>query len=88
VIERAQDAEAARPPPTRGPSHHSPIDPPPPAERLVEPAPSRPAAPVALAWLLSLAVLGAAGWAGYRYRAEIVEAWPPAARLYAAIGLH
>jgi predicted Zn finger-like uncharacterized protein len=42
---------------------------------------------VALAWLLSLAVLGGAGWAAYTYREQIVAAWPPAARVYQALGL-
>jgi predicted Zn finger-like uncharacterized protein len=54
--------------------------------QAAEPAP-RSGASLALAWLLSLAVLGAAGWATVHFHAEIVEAWPPAARLYAALGI-
>jgi len=39
-----------------------------------------------LAWLVSLAVLAALGWALWRYRAAIIEAFPPAARFYALFG--
>jgi hypothetical protein len=59
---------------------------PPVRNRPLEPAP-RTGAALTMAWLISFAVLGAAGWATYRYHAEIVEAWPPAARLYQALGL-
>jgi predicted Zn finger-like uncharacterized protein len=70
----------ARPPPTRGPSQPSPIEP-------VAADPPRGGAALVLAWLLSLAVLGGAGYAAFLYRAEIMEAWPPATRLFAALGL-
>jgi predicted Zn finger-like uncharacterized protein len=43
--------------------------------------------PLRLAWLASLAVLGFLGWAAYAWRAEIVAAWPPSARMYAAFGV-
>jgi predicted Zn finger-like uncharacterized protein len=42
---------------------------------------------VRLAWLLSLALLGFLGWAAYAWRAEVVEAWPPSARVYDAFGM-
>jgi predicted Zn finger-like uncharacterized protein len=58
----------------------------PPLFRPPEPAP-RGGAPLVLAWLLSLAILGGAGWATWHFHAEIVEAWPPAARLYQALGM-
>jgi hypothetical protein len=35
----------------------------------------------------SIAVLALAGIALHLFRAEIVEAWPPMLRLYAALGL-
>ena len=72
------DAASVRPPPTRGLAQHSPIEP-----------DARPgtALPLALAWLLSFAVLGGAGYAGFFWRAEIMQAWPPATRLFAALGL-
>jgi len=75
-----------RPPPTRGPARHSPIDPraataPPPR------AARRFAATVAVAWVASLAVIFAAGWATYTYHEEITAAWPPIARLYQALGI-
>jgi predicted Zn finger-like uncharacterized protein len=68
-----------RPKPTRGPTQPSPIEPPPPA------AP-RPL-PLAAAWIGSFAVLGAGAFAALRFQAEITAAWPPAARLFAALGL-
>ena len=40
-----------------------------------------------LAWLLSLALLGLLGWAAYEWRTQIVAAWPPSARVYAAFGM-
>jgi predicted Zn finger-like uncharacterized protein len=42
---------------------------------------------VALAWLLSLAILLAAAAALYAWRVPVMAAWPPAIRLYAALGL-
>ncbi|WP_270938845.1 hypothetical protein, partial [Falsiroseomonas oryzae] len=60
---------------------------PPPLRRLPPPEPERSPAALAAVWLLSLALVGAAGWAMWHYRAEITAAWPPAARLYQAIGL-
>ncbi|WP_368414367.1 hypothetical protein [Falsiroseomonas sp.] len=69
-----------RPPPTRGPLHHSPINPP------EEPTPP-PTGRLAAAWLASLALVGAGVAALVVFQAEIVAAWPPAARLYAALGL-
>lgn len=69
-----------RPPPTRGPLHHSPIDPP---EDPPAPATGR----LAAAWLGSLALVGVGGAALVVFQAEIAAAWPPAARLYVALGL-
>lgn len=40
-----------------------------------------------LAWILSILVLLLLAAAVLRFRAEIVGAWPPAERLYAALGL-
>jgi predicted Zn finger-like uncharacterized protein len=75
-----------RPPPTRGLAHHSPIDPPAP-----EPPPPRErqrfVVTLAVAWLASLVVIFAAGWATYTYHEEITAAWPPIARLYQALGI-
>ncbi len=90
AVDRERPAEAglragdgpARPPPTRGPSRHSPIDPAPEeAERRSG------GAGLVLAWVLSLALLGGAGWAAFAYRAEVMEAWPPSIRLYEALGM-
>jgi predicted Zn finger-like uncharacterized protein len=43
--------------------------------------------PLHLAWLASLAVLAFLGWAAYAWRADIVTAWPPSARMYAPFGV-
>lgn len=40
-----------------------------------------------LAWVLSLAVLGAAGWGAIAYRSAVIEAWPASTHLYALFGL-
>jgi predicted Zn finger-like uncharacterized protein len=42
---------------------------------------------VALSWLLTFAVLGTAAAACYKWRAEVMTAWPPSQRVYAALGL-
>jgi hypothetical protein len=34
------------------------------------------------AWIASLAALVVLGWAAYGWRAEIVAAWPPSARVF------
>ena len=43
--------------------------------------------PILLAWAASLAVLGALIWAMIAWRADVMRAWPPSERLYAALGL-
>jgi predicted Zn finger-like uncharacterized protein len=57
-------------------------------DRLAAP-PARPPSRLRLrlAWLASLALLACLGWAGYAWRAQVVEAWPPSARVYAAFGV-
>ena len=71
-----------RPPPTRGPLRHSPID-----ASAQAPSPPPSSARLAAAWLGSVALVGAGGAALLLFHAEIAAAWPPAARLYAALGL-
>ena len=60
------------------------------------PGPVFPARPVAsarnsrllaAAWLLTVLVLVGLAWAALSRRAEIMRAWPPSQRAYAAIGL-
>ncbi len=43
--------------------------------------------PVAIGWAASLLVLAALVSVAIHYRAAIATAWPPATRLYAALGL-
>jgi predicted Zn finger-like uncharacterized protein len=47
----------------------------------------RAGAAVWLGWAVSLAVWVLVVWAAYTYRAQVMEAWPPSQRLYAAVGL-
>ncbi|HET6182532.1 MAG TPA: zinc-ribbon domain-containing protein [Acetobacteraceae bacterium] len=42
---------------------------------------------LALAWIGSVAVVLLALWAAFAWRAEIMHAWPPSARAYAAFGI-
>jgi hypothetical protein len=60
------------------------IEPPaPPAP--IHPAPSVPKradAKITLAWIVSLLILAALGFAAYTYRVEIQAAWPPSERLF------
>ena len=67
-------------------------DPPPPA--APPPAPEPAGAPAAdtsrfvtLAWAASLLLLAAAAAAAWTWRVDLVEAWPPAARAFIALGL-
>ena len=57
-------------------------------DRLAAP-PARPPSRLRLrlAWLASLALLACLVWAGYAWRAQVVEGWPPSARVYAAFGV-
>jgi predicted Zn finger-like uncharacterized protein len=76
--------EEDRPPPSRGPRVHHPIDPPLPT-REEQAAPGR---RIALAgWIASILVLGGAAAGMAVFHAEIAAAWPPAARLFQALGL-
>ena len=60
----------------------------PPAAHVAPPARRRRAPPaVWLGWVASVAVWGMVIWAGYAYRAQVMDAWPPSQRLYAALGL-
>lgn len=76
--------EPPKPLPSRGPRQHAPIYPPLPRreERVAD---GRGAA--IAGWIGTLVLLIAAVWLAYAWRAEIMAAWPPAARLYAALGL-
>jgi predicted Zn finger-like uncharacterized protein len=41
-----------------------------------------------LAWAASLLLIVLAAWSAYSWRSQIVTAWPPSARVYAALGMH
>lgn len=51
------------------------------------PAPRRSTTAVLLGWLVSLLIWVVVAWAAYAYRFQLMEAWPPIRRLYAAFGL-
>jgi len=40
-----------------------------------------------LGWVASIVIWALVVWAAYAYRAEVMAAWPPSQRLYAALGL-
>ncbi len=44
-------------------------------------------AAVLAGWAVSLVLLAALGWGGVRWRGDVMRAWPPSERLYAALGL-
>jgi predicted Zn finger-like uncharacterized protein len=54
---------------------------------LEEAPPPRAGAAAMVAWGVSLAVLLALGVAAVQWRAELMAAWPPSERLFAALGL-
>jgi predicted Zn finger-like uncharacterized protein len=63
--------------------------------RAIEPLPSLPAEPprrggagAAAAWALSLLVLAGAAGAAVAWRTQVIAAWPPSERVFAALGLH
>lgn len=97
--EEAPDKEAPEPPPAPAPvilpSAAFPTlpDPKPRVAAPAAPFPpivpgnTRPRFPVFLAWAASLALLGALAWAMVAWRADVMRAWPPSERLYAALGL-
>lgn len=60
-------------------------DRPPPRDDEIDLAP--PGRSVMIAWVISLLVIAALIWAAFAFRTEVMGAWPPSARLYAAIGL-
>jgi predicted Zn finger-like uncharacterized protein len=82
----AAEEPARRPLPLR--RRAPPPDPPAPVPdlSLAPPAAPRAGAGVMVAWAASLLILGAGCWAGWEYRASVIEAWPASARLYSALG--
>jgi len=83
VAERAPPPLFADPPRPRsdwGRADHATVDD---DEALA--APPR-VAPWIAAWVLSLVLLGAAGWAGYHWRDDVIRLWPASERLYAVLG--
>jgi predicted Zn finger-like uncharacterized protein len=74
------------PPPTPA-QHRLPqlIDPPLPASRGQRPSPGA-LTTLWAAWIVSALLLGMLGTAAWVYRGPIMEAWPPAARVYLLFG--
>lgn len=88
IPEPAPTAPPALPPPSR-PNPPAPLQPGrPPAVSTPARRPRASLAAPVLAWVASLAVLVGAGAALVYHRAAVIEAWPPAARLFLALGLH
>lgn len=66
--------------------------PPPPAPAVEEAAPPAPrprrgGRGAAVAWMLSLLLVGAAAYGALTHKRAVIEAWPASARLYAMLGL-
>jgi predicted Zn finger-like uncharacterized protein len=58
------------------------------ADQRVSQLPSRsPAAKVRLAWIASLALLAALGFAAWQYRTDVMHVWPASERVYRGVGL-
>lgn len=75
--------QPARPVPLAQPLSASATD------ALAEPPPARPrrsSATVWLGWLISLVIWGFVAWAAFAWRHQLMAAWPPIGRLYAAFG--
>jgi predicted Zn finger-like uncharacterized protein len=85
-LEPEPEPEQEPPPPPREPAPRPPLTA---MDRLAaHPAMSRPDRLLQAAWGVSLLVLVAAAGAGYVWRGDIMHAWPPSARMYAALGMH
>ena len=72
---------ASKPPSASGPAA-APAPPPSFAARV-----RRADTAVLAGWVASLALLAALGWGGVKWRNDVMHAWPPSERLYAALGL-
>lgn len=83
------ESHRPRPPPLTGRPRSGPtlIDPPLPRLGDEPPHSGRSRIWIILAWAVSLLLLAAAIAAVFAFRDEIAAAWPPAARLYPALGL-
>jgi predicted Zn finger-like uncharacterized protein len=79
-VPMAPPAQAVAPDPLHGTTIIRPLSTPQPPRR-------RAGAAAWLGWVASLAVWVAVLWAAYAYRTQVMDAWPPAKRLYAALGL-
>lgn len=60
---------------------------PPPAPEPAMPRPVTPARILAAAWAVSFLLLAGLATAAWNWRIDLVEAWPPAARAFMALGL-
>lgn len=74
--------EAPSPPADPEPEPTSPV-----AASSAPPPVPRVRVPVLAGWILTAFVLLGSAWAAYVWRAEIVRAWPPSARVYTALGV-
>lgn len=59
---------------------------PPPRDDEIELVPRRRGGAL-IGWLVSLVILALLIWAAFAFRSEVMGAWPPSTRLYAALGL-
>jgi hypothetical protein len=57
------------------------------APRRIRPTIPRPMAAVVASWALTVLVLISLGWGAVHWRDDVMNAWPPSERAYAALGL-
>ena len=86
LSEPEPDAEDALDSPQGPPAAAAPLTA---MERLARESPSLPRRPkgLAAAWAASLVVLLLLGWGFVAWRGDVMQAWPPSARLYDLLGL-
>jgi len=89
---RSGEAPASTPPlPPTGPlspdAHRATIQIDPDEAPMQPPPRQRTSTGVWVGWAASVGIWALVLWAAYAYRAQVMDAWPPSQRLYAALGL-
>ena len=82
VVESQAAEETAEPPTMAEPPQPSAMD-----KLAAHPAGPQSRLRLRLAWAASLLLIVLAAWSAYAWRSQIVDAWPPSARMYAAFGM-
>jgi predicted Zn finger-like uncharacterized protein len=83
VVGRIAAEQTAEPQTTAEPPRLSAMD-----KLAAHPAWTQSRLQLRLAWAASLLLIVLAAWSAYSWRSQIINAWPPSARMYAAFGMH